>query len=159
MKIHGLAIAGVVLAALTGALYWSNHHKPADTTAASADTPPKVLTLNEAVISKIGLKRKGGEEVVGEKHGSGKWQLLATKSLEADQSAVSGIVSTLASLNSERLVEEKTDHLNQYGLSEPLLEADITEKENRTKKLLIGDDTPTGNAVYAKLEGDPRIFT
>jgi len=159
MKIYGLAIASVVLAALTGALYWSNHHKPADTTAASADTPPKVLTLNEAVISKIGLKRKGADEVVVAKNGSGKWQLIAPKSLEADQSAVSGIVSTLASLNSERLVEEKTDHLNQYGLSQPLLEADITEKENRTKKLLIGDDTPTGNAVYAKLEGDPRIFT
>jgi Domain of unknown function (DUF4340) len=159
MKIHGLAIAGLVLAALTGALYWSNHHKPADTTAASADTPPKILTLNEAGISKIGLKRRGADQVVVAKDGSGKWQILAPKSFAADQSAVSGIVSILASLNSERLVEEKAGHLSQYGLSEPLLEAEVTEKENRTKKLLIGDDTPTGNAVYAKLEGDPRIFT
>jgi len=44
-------------------------------------------------------------------------------------------------------------------LSEPVLEAAITEKENKTKKLLIGDDTPTGSAVYAKLNDDPRIFT
>jgi len=159
MKIHGLAIAAVVLAALTGALYWSNHHKPADTTAASADTPPKVLTLNEGDISKVDLKRKGGDEVIVAKNGSGKWQITAPKSVEADQSAVSGIVSTLSSLNSERLVEDKAGNLNQYGLSEPVLEAAITEKENKTKKLLIGDDTPTGSAVYAKLNDDPRIFT
>jgi hypothetical protein len=159
MKIHGLAIAGVVLAALTGALYWSNHHKPADTTAASADSPPKVLTLSEADISKIDLRKKGADELVLAKNGSGKWQITAPKSLAADQSAVSSIVSTLASLNSERLVEEKADNLNQYGLSGPVLEADVTEKEKKTRKLLIGDDTPTGNAVYAKLEGDPRVFT
>src|SRR3979411_2965253 len=103
MKIHGLAIAGVVLAALTGALYWSNHHKPANTIAASADTPPKVLTLSEADISKIDLRRKGADELVLAKNGSGKWQITAPKSLAADQSAVSSIVSTLASLNSERL--------------------------------------------------------
>ena len=104
MKIHGLAIAAVVLAALTGALYWSNHHKPADTTAASADTPPKVLTLNEGDISKVDLKRKGGDEVIVAKNGSGKWQITAPKSLEADQSAVSGIVSTLSSLNSKKKI-------------------------------------------------------
>jgi Domain of unknown function (DUF4340) len=159
MKIHGLAIAGIVLAALTGALYWSNHHKPAETTAASTDTPPKILTLNEGDISKIDLKRKGGDEVVLAKNGSGKWQITAPNSLEADQSAVSGVISTLASLNSERLVEDKASNLNQYGLSAPVLEAAVTEKANQTKKLLIGDDTPTGNAVYAKLDNDPRIFT
>src|SRR5438105_8159421 len=159
MKIHSLAIAGVVLAALTGALYWSNHHKPADTTAASADTPPKILTLNESDISKIDLKRKGGDEVVVAKNGSGQWQITAPQSLEADQSAVSSIVSTLSSLNSERLVEEKAGNLNTYGLSDPALEAAVTEKGNKTKKLLIGDDTPTGSAVYAKLNDDPRIFT
>ena len=25
--------------------------------------------------------------------------------------------------------------------------------------LLVGDDTPTGAGVFAKLEGDPRVFT
>jgi hypothetical protein len=36
---------------------------------------------------------------------------------------------------------------------------DITAKDNKTRKLLIGDDTPTGSAVYVMLAGDPRVFT
>ena len=29
----------------------------------------------------------------------------------------------------------------------------------RRDELLIGDDTPTGSGAYAKLAGDPRVFT
>jgi hypothetical protein len=36
---------------------------------------------------------------------------------------------------------------------------DITEKDNKTRELLIGDDTPTGSAAYAMVAGDPRVFT
>ena len=32
-------------------------------------------------------------------------------------------------------------------------------KDGKTKTLLIGDDTPTGNDVYAMAGGDPRLFT
>ena len=41
----------------------------------------------------------------------------------------------------------------------PALEVDLTEKTNKTQKLLLGDDTPAGSADYAKLDGDPRVFT
>src|SRR5262249_53546925 len=152
----GLIIAAVVLAALGGLLYWSDHHKPAETTTASADTPPKILTLNESDISKINLKKKGADELALAKNNSGKWQITSPKPLETDSSAVSGVVATLSSLSSDRVVEEKASNLKPYGLSDPALEADITEKDNKSQKLLIGDDTPTGNAVYAKLDGDPR---
>src|SRR5256885_4146243 len=80
------------------------------------------------------------------------------KPLGADQDAVSSMVSTLSSLGSERLVEEKATDLKPYGLTKPALEIDLTTKD-KPRKLLIGDDTPTGNAVFAKLEGDPRVFT
>jgi len=44
-------------------------------------------------------------------------------------------------------------------LSDPALTATITQKDNKTQALLLGDQTPAGSAVYAKLEGDPRVFT
>ena len=43
MKGSGLIVGAVILAGLVGALYWSNHHKPAETTEASADAAPKIL--------------------------------------------------------------------------------------------------------------------
>jgi Domain of unknown function (DUF4340) len=159
MKPGGLIVAVLVLAALSGALYWSNHHKPAETTLASSDTPPKILTLNEVDLTRIDLRKKGGEEVVLTKDNAGKWQITAPKPLSADQSSVSSVLSSLSSLSSDRLVEERAANLNQYGLQSPTLEADITEKNNQTHKLLIGDDTPTNNGAYVKLDGDPRVFT
>jgi hypothetical protein len=156
MKLRGLIIAIVVLAALTGALYWSNRQKPAET--ASADAPPKILTLKQEDISKIDLKKKGADELVLAKDSSGKWQITAPKLLSVEQSTVSPMLSSLSALTSERLVEEKASDLGQYGLSDPALTASITEKNNKTHALLLGDQTPAGNAVYAKLDGDPRVF-
>ena len=65
----------------------------------------------------------------------------------------------MSSLNSERLVEEKGTNLRQYGLSEPVLQVEVTDKNNTTHKLLVGDDTPTGSGAYIRLDGDSRVFT
>jgi hypothetical protein len=160
MKSSGLIIAAVVLAALTGVLYWSNHHPPSgDTTKVSLDTPPKILALKQEDISKIAIRKKGGEELDLAKGDAGKWQITAPKLLGADQEAVSSLLSTVSSLTADRLVEDKAGDPNQYGLAQPALELDVTTKDAKPQKLLFGDDTPAGSAVFAKLEGDPRVFT
>jgi hypothetical protein len=160
MKMNSLLIAAIVLAALSGVLYWSNHRKPAESAVkVSADTPPKILTLSQADIAKVDIKKKSGDEVDLAKDGAGKWQIAGAKPLRADQSEVSSMLSTLSSLSSERLIEEKAGNLADYGLAQPAVEVDVTEKDNKTQKLLIGDNTPAGNAVYVALAGDPRVFT
>src|SRR5579859_1329424 len=118
MKSSGLIIAAVVLAALSGVLYWSNHHPPSDNTAkASIDAPPKILSLNQENISRLEIKKKGGEELDLAKADSGKWQITAPKPLGADPEAVSSLLSTVSSLNSERLVDDKATNLAQFGLA------------------------------------------
>ncbi len=160
MKSTGLLIAAIVLAALTGTLYWSNHRKPADPeTKASADAPPKILSLKQEDISRIDIRKRDRETLTLAKNNAGKWQIISPQPFGADQETVSSMLYTLSSLNSDRLIEEKAGNLETYGLHQPVLEVDVTEKNNKTNKLLIGDDTPAGNAVYAALAGDPRIFT
>jgi hypothetical protein len=160
MKMNGLLIAAIVLAALSGVLYWSNHRKPAENAVkVSADTPPKIFTLTQADIAKVDIKKKSGDEVELAKNDAGKWQIAGPKPLRADGNEVSNMLSTLSSLSSERLIEEKAGNLADYGLARPSLEVDVTEKDNKTQKLLIGDSAPSGNAVYVALAGDPRVFT
>lgn len=160
MKNSGLIIAAVVLAALTGALYWSNRHPPSEDTAkASLDTPPKILSLKQDDISKIAIRKKGGEELDLAKGDAGKWQITAPKPLGADQEAVSSLLSSVSSLNADRLVEDKAADLSPFGLAQPALELDVTTKDGKPQKLFLGDDTPAGSAVFAMLEGDPRVFT
>jgi len=160
MKSRGLIVAVIVLAALTGTLYWSNHRKPAETNvSASAETPPKILALNQADITGIAIRKKGSEELTLAKNDAGKWQITAPKQFRADQDAVSSLLTTLSALNSDRLIEDKAANLEQYGLTQPSLELDVTEKSKKTDKLLIGDDTPSSSAAYAAVAGDPRVFT
>jgi hypothetical protein len=160
MKIRSLIVATLIFLALGGTLYWSEHRKPTDESAkVSADTPPAILKLDEATINRLELKKKDAEPIVVARNTSGTWQIAQPKPFNADQNAVSGEISTLSSLNSERLVEDKPSDLKQYGLDHPGVEVDVTEKDNKTQRLLIGDDTPAGGAVYAMLAGDPRIFT
>ena len=159
MKLHGLAIAAFVLAILAGFLYWSERHKPADETSKlSADTPPVILKVDQNSITKLEVKKKDAGPIVLTKSGSGNWQITSPKQFRADQSAVSGLASTLSSLNSERLVEDNASDLQNFGLDQPQLEVDLTAKD-KTQKLLLGADTPAGGAVYAMLAGDPRLFT
>jgi hypothetical protein len=160
MKIRGLIIACLVFVMLAGVLYWSEHRKPAGETArASTDTPPILFKLDPAAITRIELKRKGTEPIVLGRENSDRWRIREPKPFDADQNTVSSLLATLSSLNSERVVEEKASDLKPYGLDPPALEVDITEKDNRVQKLLLGDDTPAGKAVYTALAGDPRLFT
>ena len=159
MKFRGLLVATLVCAALAGVLYWSDHRKPsAEAAKPDADAAPSILKLSEDSINQVELKKAGAQTILLTRSGSA-WKITEPKPFAADQTAVSSILSTISSLNSERLVEDKSANLQRYGLDHPSLEIDATEKNGKVQSLLLGDATPTGSAVYAALVGDPRVFT
>jgi hypothetical protein len=161
MKLKGLLVACPVLAALLGALYWSNHH-PADagsSTKAASDVAPKILSLTPSDITGLTIVRKDQPAVTLTHNNSGEWQITAPQALAADQDSVSSLLSALSSLNADRLIEDKVSNLGSYGLGAPAVQVNLTLKDNKSKKVLIGEQTPSGNAFYAMLAGDPRLFT
>jgi len=159
MKSTGLLIAAVLLAVLTGVLYWSNHHTPEDTKTSATPAATKLLSFKDADVNKIEIDKRGSDSVDLEKSGDGKWEITAPQKLTADQDTISSMISSLAALNSERVVEDHAIDLKQYGLADPTVKIDIDTKDGKSQKLLLGDDTPTGNGVYAAVGGDPRVFT
>jgi uncharacterized protein DUF4340 len=159
MKGRGLLAAAIVLAALTGTLYWSNHRKPAASSAASAaETSPKILDVKRADVTAITISKPGAAGLTLAKKEEDKWQIIAPKPLKADQDAVASLLSTLSPLDSDRVVEDKATDLSRYGLAKPTVEISITEKNKKSEDLLLGDDTPTSSGTYAALKGDPRVF-
>jgi hypothetical protein len=159
MKGRGLLVAAIVLAALAGTLYWSNHRKPATSSLTSAaESSPKILDVTPAEVSGITISKTGTPALTLSKNEAGKWQITAPKPLLADQDSVSTLLSNLSPLNSDRLLEEKAADLNAYGLAKPAVEISLTEKNRKSEHLLLGDDTPTGSGAYAALKGDPRVF-
>jgi hypothetical protein len=160
MKSRGLLLAACVLIILVGLLYWSNRESSAKTSgsALSAAASPKILALNQADVTKIEIK-KSTSDIVLAKNASGAWQITSPSEFPADSTAVSSLLSTLSPLNAARVVDEKAVDLQSYGLAPPATQLLITENDNKSTQLLIGDDTPTRSGAYVALGGDPRVFT
>ncbi len=158
MKFRGLLAAVIVLAALGGAAWWSEKKEKADAAKPAADTTPKILTVPEDQFQQIDLVKKAGDTTELSK-ADGKWKIVQPKPLAADSDAVKSLVTSLSSVASDRLIDEKPTDLSSYGLTTPSEEVKIKRKDGKVQTLLIGDDTPTGAGTFAKLEGDPRVFT
>ncbi len=67
MKFTGLLIAVVVLAALGGAVYWSDKADKAKEKEPAKDAPPKILTIPDDQFKSIRLQKTGGDTIVVQK--------------------------------------------------------------------------------------------
>jgi len=160
MRFRGLLIAVVVLAALFGLIQWSKKAKSNEASKPFTDTSPKLLSIPEDQFRKIEIRKAGTQAAtIVEKDASGKWEITSPQKLAADQDAMSSMVSTLSSLSSDKLIEEKASDLASYGLASPSLQVTVTKKDGKTQALLIGDEAPASSGYYARSEGDARVFT
>jgi hypothetical protein len=159
VKLGRLLIAVVLLAGLGAVVWWSNRSEAAKENKPAPDTSPKILTLVEPDITAIEIKHRDGGPLDLKKDDSGKWAITAPTPMAADQAAVAGVTSAVTNLASDRVVDDHVTDLAQYGLAPAVAELTFTSKNGKVSKLLIGEDTPTGNGVYAKVDSDPRLFT
>ncbi len=157
MKFRGLLVAVALAAALGGLVYWSNRSKSGDTK--TTDTTTKVLTIPEDQIREVRIEKTGGEHTLVRKGDDGKWQIVEPEPLRADQDTVNSMVSALASLSADKVVEEKVDDVSPYGLNKPGLTVKVVRKDGKTFDVAIGDEVLTGSGSYARVAGDPRVFT
>jgi hypothetical protein len=161
MKMRQLLVATGVLAALAATLYWSNHRKPAsDSVSASPSSAnAKIISLSQDDISKLEVKKKDGDDVVLNRAGVSSWKITSPKPLVADQESVSTILYNLSPMDGATLIEDKVADLKQFGLAEPEAQVSATGKDGKTQTILVGDETPTGDAAYVMVSGDSKVYS
>jgi hypothetical protein len=157
MKPKGLLIAVVFLAVLGGVTWWSNK-KEADKAKTPVDTSVKLLSIPDDQFQEIKITKVTGE-LLNLKRENGNWRMTAPQPLPADQDAAGSMVSALANLNADKVVDEKAADLKAYGLDRPTLDVQIVRKDGKTDHLLIGDDTLNGSGAYAKLANAAKVVT
>ena len=159
MRFRGMLVAVVVLIGLGVGLYYSEKQKSAEAAKPPANQPPKILTLSDANITQLVLKKKGAEDVVLQRNKANKWEITAPKPYAADQDLAAQLATSASNISADAVVEPKATDLAPFGLTSPSLELDITSKGGKVNKFSVGDDTPTNSGSYAALGGDPRVFT
>src|SRR5690606_8129971 len=121
--------------------------------------PPKdrvFAGLDAGTINALTLRATSGDVTTVEREGAG-WRITAPIQARADGAEVSSLTSNLESLDVSRAVDEAPADLATFGLAEPRMSVAFTT-ENATQTLLLGDRTATGGDIYAKLDGQSRVF-
>ncbi|HKW35114.1 MAG TPA: DUF4340 domain-containing protein [Candidatus Acidoferrum sp.] len=157
MKQGRLLAVSVLLAILAGLFWWLNKREASATKPPVTPASTKIVDVPLDQIESLNIEKLGSEPIELKRTGS-KWSITGPKALPADQEAVSSLVSTFASLNSDKLLEDHATSVDQYGLKKPSLSVTATKKDGKTVELLVGDETPTNSGSYAELAGDRRVF-
>ena len=144
----------VVLAALVGYIYYLNGR---DTT--GTDAKEKAFaTVKEEEVEAIRIKSADGQTTRLQKK-DGAWTIVEPEAASADQGELSSITSSLAALEVQRVVEDKASDLKQYGLEPARIEIEFSVRgAKEPQRIELGEKTPTGGDLYARVPGQPRVF-
>lgn len=130
-----------------------------DSTKGPVDDSPKrdkVFTVEAEKIEELEIKSESGDRTTLRRKGTD-WEIVQPVTAASDQAAVSGITSNLTSVEIQRVIDEKPADLKEYGLADPRVE--VAFKANgQQRRLQLGQKTPSGSDVYAKLSDDPKVF-
>ena len=155
MKPVRLLIAVAVLAALGGLVYYTEENPPAED-----DERVNIVEIEQDDLQEVTVARPEHDALTVKRGEDEKWQFGAPLTIPADDSAVSSMLNSVTPLRSDRVVQEETADWSPFGLDgEGTLQLELKAKEDQSHRLIFGNDTPTGSGVYARLDGDPRLFT
>ncbi|MBV9674783.1 MAG: DUF4340 domain-containing protein, partial [Acidobacteriaceae bacterium] len=157
MKPRNLLIAAILLAALSGAVWWSKRHPEAAQSTPATPPNPKLVDIPEAQVQSINLKKKDGPLLTVERKGD-KWAITQPQPYATDQDAINSLASSLSPVSADNVVEDKATDLGKYGLTTPSLTVAVRQKNGKTSDLVFGDDVPAGSLVYARVGTEPKVY-
>ena len=144
----------VVLGGLVGYIYYLNRDGATD-----ADAKEKAFaSVTAEDIEEVQIKSADGEISRAQKT-DGTWHLVEPVQAVADESELTSITSSLASLDMQRVVDENAPDLAQYGLEPARIEVSFrTKADKEPRRILFGERTPTGGDLYARFPDQKRVF-
>jgi hypothetical protein len=148
-------ILGVVLVGVAGFYFFLDPKRDPSSSTETKEKPFGAVTAGD--IEEIRVKT--GNEAARVQKTDGKWQLVEPEQTGADETELTSMTSSLASLEINREVEASASDLKQYGLDPPRVEVSFRVKGQKDeKKLALGEKTPTGGDIYAQVPGQKRVF-
>jgi hypothetical protein len=145
----------LILVGLVGYIYFVDSKQPVGDTEAKE----KAFTgITADDVEELEIKSESGETSRLQKI-DGKWQVVEPLKAEADATEASNIASSLAGVDIQRVVDENASNMKEYGLDPARVEIAFRAKgKKEMERLQLGEKTPTGGDIYARLAGKNRVF-
>jgi hypothetical protein len=143
----------LVLAGLLSYIYFADRDETA------GDEKEKVFaSITAEDVEEVEIKSADGETTRVRKTDA-TWNLVEPVQAAADENELTSIASSVASLDIQRVVDDNATDLKQYGLDPARIEVAFRKKgEKESSRLLLGERTPTGGDMYARLPDQKRVF-
>src|SRR6185503_2529934 len=143
----------LVLAGLVGYIYYLDRKPPA--TDSAKEKPLGDVKADD--IEELQLTVAG--ETTKLKKSGATWSIGEPVQTDADAGELTSIANNLASFELSRVVDEKPADLKGFGLEPPLMDVRFkTKGQTAERRVLLGEKTPAGGDLYAKLPDSPRVF-
>lgn len=128
--------------------------EPAGTSAKKAE----VFTFDTEKVEEMEIRAAAGDVTTVKKNGA-IWQITTPEKLDADEAEVSSVLSSLKSLEVQRTLEENPKSVAQFGLEPARITVGVRiAGESGMRRLQVGNKTPTGGDLYARVEGQPKLL-
>lgn len=159
MQSRGLLLAVVALAALSGAIWWSNQRADDDKKNPKEAGKTRLVRMLEADVVDIQIQRKNEPALVLHKDlKANRWEMVSEPKFRLDQEMVTTLVTNSATVPTDKVLEESASDVAQYGLDPAILTLELKDKNGKTDKLLIGDETPIGGLFYARKPNEKKVY-
>jgi hypothetical protein len=117
----------------------------------------KVFAVETGTIEEVQLRSPNGDTTL-RKNGT-TWQVAAPVTAAADEYTVSSLVSALETLEMQRSLQDNPSSVAQFGLDPARISVAFKVAGDTTERRLeIGNKTPTGSDLYARVGGQPKLF-
>jgi hypothetical protein len=119
----------------------------------------KVFSVETGKITEIDVHPPAGGAVTTLRKNGTDWQIVSPVTAPADQGAASSLASTLETLEVQKTLDDNPASVAPYGLEPARFSVTFkTEGSSTPHTLHVGNKTPTGADLYARVEGQPKLF-
>ncbi len=156
---RNLIILAVVLVLAVGLVIGAPYLKPAAEPTPTATVETEYLTQYAGVdVKQVQLHNATGDLTL-EYNADADTVSLKGDAAPLDQTSSINVLSNLATVSVERVIEEDPTDLEQYGLKSPQATATVVFNDGTTATYLLGKAAVTSSTYYLMKEGDKRVVT
>lgn len=158
------AVLFIVLLLVGGYVYYQSQQEPAVESLPTPLPQPEQAELVTASIDEVNrldvTRLEDAAKASFTRDETGDWFQTVPTSTAVISQTMNIQITGLATLRSNRTLPADANLLSTYGLDEPAYEIVLaTTRDERTVRttLLVGNETPAGDAYYVQKRGDPRV--
>jgi hypothetical protein len=151
-----LLVLVLVLGGLAGYIFLVENKREPN----AAEAKEKVWggTLASEDMEEVQITLAGGETAKVQKTDN-TWQVVEPAKAPADESEITSITTSLASLEIQRVVDANAGDVKPYGLDPARITVAFRSKgQKEMRRVELGEKTPTGGDLYARIPGEKRVF-